>query len=150
MSAVTLVLVLEMCAAVLLVWKTRKTTEQTTLQSTFAFFISASSTFMLATASSVLVLHYTDVGPNSNIVFAYAWIVLAAVGFATAGISGASLSLIMLPCYLVAIGCAVCACIWRSSLGGVTGLSVLIFGVGVLWPSRHLSDAYRSTKPLTA
>jgi hypothetical protein len=149
MSAVTLVLVLEMCAAVLLVWKTRKTTEQTTLQSTFAFFISASSTF-IATASSVLVLHYTDVGPNSNVVFAYAWIVLAAVGFATAGISGASLSLIMLPCYLVAIGCAVCACIWRSSLGGVTGLSVLIFGVGVLWPSRHLSDAYRSTKPLTA
>jgi hypothetical protein len=150
MSTVTLVLVLEMCAAVLLVWKTRKTTEQTTLQSTFAFFISASSTFMLATASSVLVLHYTNVGLNSNILFAYAWIVLAAVGFATAGISGASLSLIMLPCYLVAIGCAVCACVWRSSLPGFTGLLVLIFGVGVLWASRHLSDAKKSTKPLKA
>jgi len=149
MSTVTLVLVLEMCAAVLLVWKTRKT-EQTTLQSTFAFFISASATFMLATASTVLVLHYTDVGPNSNIVFAYAWIVLAAVGFATAGISGASLSLIMLPCYLVAIGCAVCACVWRSSLGGFTGLSVLIFGVGVLWASRRLSEAYKGTRPLKA
>ena len=149
MSTVTLVLVLEMCAAVLLVWKTRKT-EQTTLQSTFAFFISASATFMLATASTVLVLHYTDVGPNSNILFAYIWMALAAVGFATAGISGASLSIIMLPCYLVAIGCAVCACVWRSSLGGFTGLAVLIFGVGILWASRRLSDAYESTRPLKA
>jgi hypothetical protein len=150
MSTVTLVLVLEMCAAVLLVWKTRKTGEQTTLQSTFAFFISASATFMLATASSVLVLHYTDVGPNSNILFAYAWIALAAVGFATAGISGAPLSLIMLPCHLVAIGCAVCACVWRSPLAGFTGLSVLIFGVGVLWASRRLSDGFKTTKPLKA
>ena len=149
MSTVTLVLVLEMCAAVLLVWKTRKT-EQTTLQSTFAFFISASATFMLATASTVLVLHYTDVGPNSNILFAYVWIALAAVGFATAGISGASLSIIMLPCYLVAIGCAVCASVWRSPLGGFTGLSVLIFGVGVLWASRRLSEAYKGTRPLKA
>jgi hypothetical protein len=142
---ITIIMTIEICGAFFLLLRLRTGRGSNALQSAIAFLVSFSAALMVVVALVILFWHHTGVVSASDLWSVHAWVLLALLGFAIAGIAESSFLLVGTPSYVIAFGTLFHGLLWQNLFSALLGVAVLVAGVGTLWISRRVASVRFAT-----